>query len=547
MNKIVDYKRAKKNAVRGIVFSVILLMAGLIGCLTGLFFYLDSVAEAAKAQQREEPFDPWEDSSKGVQNSWKTWEIMGLTDEFASDFKETYHYYFAFDPDWYLTIIKMKGSLGEEFQPCQDFVYEDEAEEPEPVRVRGVAVPIEDDIREFAIECLNLLYDDDEFMSDEYFEDYMGVSLLDLSQKPTGRAEFSTAAGFGIFGVIVSVLGGIFLVANIMQRNGVYQTEKKEKENMRRIAAWQSNPGEGSGGYYGNGAALSSGLGQDAGGLQGGGWSGSDTSQGGRWPGSDAPQGGRPGSDLSQSGGWPGSNTSQGGGWPGLDTSQSSGGQGTDISQSDAFRSSTSQSDISQGGVQPESDIFWDALSDVTGKDFGAGAGRTGSWQGAAGPSGNQTYNLNGVRLTPVKKSNVFLGIIGAIGGSLVGVVLWVGISLIGFIAGFAGFVMLKFALKGYEKLSGKLDKKGAVISLIIAAFMVLFANVADYVVTLCQAFFRWDASLDTVWYVITNFGSLMTDADCWGGFILNLIIGYGLSIWSSCRLIGAILKYKEK
>ena len=105
---------------------------------------------------------------------------------------------------------------------------------------------------------------------------------------------------------------------------------------------------------------------------------------------------------------------------------------------------------------------------------------------------------------------------------------------------------MLKFALKGYEKLSGKLDKKGAVISLLIAAFMVFFANVADYVVTLCQAFFEWDASLDTVRYVIMNFGTLMTDADCWGGFILNLMIGYALSIWASFSLIRAILKYKE-
>ena len=141
----------------------------------------------------------------------------------------------------------------------------------------------------------------------------------------------------------------------------------------------------------------------------------------------------------------------------------------------------------------------------------------------------------------------MFLGIIGAIGGSLIGVALWLMISLIGFVAGIAGFVMLKFALKGYEKLSGKLDKKGAVISLVIAAFMVLFANILDYVIVLCRAFFEWDASFDTVRYVVMNFGELMTEFDAWRGFGVNLVVGYGLSIWSSFQLIGQIIRYKEE
>lgn len=492
MNKIADYKKDKRRAATGIGAAVFLLVMGLIGDLTGLFFYLDSVAAASQAQGRKTAFDPWEDSSSGIQNSWKTWEIVGLTDEFAADFKETYHYYFAFDPDWYLTIVKMKGELGEEFQPCLDFVYEDEAEEPEPVRVRGVAVPIEDDIREYAIECLNILYDDEDFMTEEYFEDYMGVSLLDTTQKPVGRAMFSGAAGFAIFGVIVTALGIFFLVVNIKKRSQACLAEEREKENMRRMAAWQNGPGEDGSQYRWTAG------GETGGGSQGSGaWPGSGGNQGGTWPGTDSVQG---------SGAWQGQGNSQGSGaWQGA--------QGTSAYE---------------GG-------------------WPGGAVATGSGQGGSGfGAGGQTGGADGVRLTPVKKSNVFLGIIGAIGGSLVGVVLWVGISIIGFIAGIAGFVMLKFALKGYEKLSGKLDQKGAVISLLVTTVMIFFANVVDYAVTLCQAFFQWDASLDTVRYVILNFGTLMTDADCWGGFMLNLMIGYALSIWASYGLIREILKYKE-
>ena len=76
---------------------------------------------------------------------------------------------------------------------------------------------------------------------------------------------------------------------------------------------------------------------------------------------------------------------------------------------------------------------------------------------------------------------------------------------------------------------------------------MVSFANVLDYIIALCRAFFEWDASLDTVRYVIVNFGTLMTDTESWGGFILNLILGYGLSIWASFGLIREILHYRER
>ncbi|MCI8984002.1 MAG: hypothetical protein HFG78_16700 [Hungatella sp.] len=453
MNKVkpVNYKKEKHRFNVGIGASVFVLTAGLIFGLTGLFFYMDAIGQAAAAQKREETFDPWADSARNGRLSWMTGKIIGLTEEFAADFKETYHYYFAFDEDWYPFIVKMKGALGEEFQPYEDYVYEDGAQMPEPMTLTGVAIPIEEDIREFAIECLNLLYDE-EFITEDNFEDYMGVSLLDTTQKPVGRADFSAGAGFAVLGVVFTAVGLLCLVLNIMNRNRLEAEERKVKENMRRVAAWQSNPWDDHQSY------------EDTAGYDRG-------------------------------------------------TYQENPGYGSD-SQIPLGSQGTWQSG---GGVES-----------------GQGTG------------GDQTYYVNGVKLTPLKKSNMFLGIIGAIGGSLIGVVLWLGISFVGFIAGIAGFAMLKFALLGYEKLSGRLDKKGAVISLVIAAGMVFFANVLDYVVTICRAFFQWEASLDTVLYVISNFGTLMTDADCWGGFAMNLIIGYALSIWSSFQLIGKILRYKE-
>ncbi len=479
MNSRINYQKEKRKANIGIVASATVLVLALSISLAALFFYLDAVGEARTCQQKEEDFNPWENSNYG-QYSYKTWEICGLTEEFAADFKETYHYYFAFDPEWYPFIIKMKGELGEEFQPLVDYAYEDNAEEPDPITVRGISIPIEDDIREYAIECINILYGE-EFITEDNFEDYLGVSILDTTQKPMGRADFTVARWLGIFGIANIIAGILLLRKGIRNRKNIGLAEIREQEAMRQAAMWQ-NTGESN--YQGFGGTGYSGEGAYSG-----------------------------------------------------------------------FGSNTGSSGY--GSFENENTIGMSGNNDYSGVNTGASIyGRFGSTempsgmeQSAAGYTGNaQTgyTNNSGVRLIPIKKSNVFLGIIGALGGALIGAGLWVALSMVGLIAGIAGFVMLKFALKGYEKLSGRLDKKGAIISLIIAAFMVLFANVLDYVVALCRAFFKWDASFDTIRYVVMNFGTLMTEADSWGGFGLNLVLGYGLSIWSSYRLIGKILTYKE-
>lgn len=395
MNGIIrqtDYRQQKKTAMFGIVVGIIVIILGAILAGVGLFCFLDAKVESGKSQTREEWFNPW-DREWSNQDSYKTLDVVALSYDFAVDFKETYHYYFAFDEEWYPYIIKMKGDLSPEYQPLVDYMFGDESMEmPEPVEFRGVAGEIEEDIREFAIESMNEMYGE-EVMDDGSFEEYFGVSFLDTTRKPMGRADFSTAYTFLGFGG-AAVLAAAFLAAvNIKKRKAAILAEEKErmpsKENQNELdAIIQEQPSE--------------------------------------------------------------------------------------------------------------------------------------------------------------KKGNMALGIIGALGGSLVGVVLWLVLGMVGFIAGIAGFVMLKFALLGYQKLSGKMDKKGAVICLVIAAFMVFGANVLDYGISICKAYFQFDASFDTVRYVALNFSSLMTEHDMWGGFFTNLLIGYGLSVWSSHSLIGAILSYRE-
>ena len=421
--KQVTTRQKKKNAVTGIVFGAIALIFGAILAVTGMFFYIDATAEVKKSQSSETPFDPWE-TGGSARNSYKVMDIIGLTYDFAVDFKETYHYYFAFDEEGHSVIVKMKGELAPEYQPLVDFMFGDESMEmPEPVTVRGVASVIEDDIREFAIEYMNELYDE-EFLSEDNFEDYMGIALLDTTLRPMGHADYSVAYIFLGLGFAFLAVSLLLLIVNIKGHNSAVLAEEREKTLLSQMSTYSS-----------------------------------------------------------------------------------------------------------------------DAPSPVTGV--------TADLQTVIDRNPPQTpeNELQKIIQPPEaeKKSNMFLGIIGAIGGSLVGVALWLLISLVGFIAGIAGFVMLKFALLGYQKLSGKLDKKGAVISLFVAAFMVFGANVLDFVVSICKAYFQFEASFDTVRFVVMNFADLMTEYDMWRGFWVNLIIGYGLSIWSSFSLIGSILRYKER
>ena len=106
--KQITIRQRKKNAVTGIVFGAIALIFGVILAVTGMFFYIDASVEAKKSQARETAFDPWETGSS-AQESYKVVNAIGLTYDFAVDFKETYHYYFAFDEEGHSAIVKMKG------------------------------------------------------------------------------------------------------------------------------------------------------------------------------------------------------------------------------------------------------------------------------------------------------------------------------------------------------------------------------------------------------------------------------------------------------
>lgn len=85
------------------------------------------------------------------------------------------------------------------------------------------------------------------------------------------------------------------------------------------------------------------------------------------------------------------------------------------------------------------------------------------------------------------KKEKLAAGTLGALLGSLAGVVCIILISRLNVVASVSGLVMAVCALKGYEKLAGELTKKGAVISCVIIVIMTYFAHHLDITIEIMQ------------------------------------------------------------
>lgn len=81
------------------------------------------------------------------------------------------------------------------------------------------------------------------------------------------------------------------------------------------------------------------------------------------------------------------------------------------------------------------------------------------------------------------KRENIIAGIVGALLGSLGGVLCIVVLGQLGYVASISGVVMAIGVLKGYEKLGGKLTKKGVIISVIVMLLMIYVGNQLDWAI----------------------------------------------------------------
>ena len=100
-----------------------------------------------------------------------------------------------------------------------------------------------------------------------------------------------------------------------------------------------------------------------------------------------------------------------------------------------------------------------------------------------------QPMSTNMMAAEMEKQENVALGIIGAIGGSLIGVVVMVLLYYANTVAAIAGIAMIICAVKGYEKLSGRFSTRGVIISAIVTIAMVYVGARFCFAIALTEAY----------------------------------------------------------
>lgn len=86
------------------------------------------------------------------------------------------------------------------------------------------------------------------------------------------------------------------------------------------------------------------------------------------------------------------------------------------------------------------------------------------------------------------KKENVVSGTVGALLGSLLGVVCIIILSQLGYVAAISGVIMAVCTLKGYELLGGKLSNKGIAIACVLMLVMTFVGDRLDWAIVVSRS-----------------------------------------------------------
>ncbi len=151
-------------------------------------------------------------------------------------------------------------------------------------------------------------------------------------------------------------------------------------------------------------------------------------------------------------------------------------------------------------------------------------------------------------------KENVLFGIIGAFLFSLAGGIIYVLLSMVGFVAALSGLVGVVCAIKGYEIFSKKISKRGIIISVAIAGIVLILAWNLGFCIDMIDAYEMWfeQGEVDFVptifEYIPYAVYDLIVNPLYFADLLLGLIFG-AIGCWSyvtnSLKKQKAIEEYK--
>lgn len=142
------------------------------------------------------------------------------------------------------------------------------------------------------------------------------------------------------------------------------------------------------------------------------------------------------------------------------------------------------------------------------------------------------------------KKENIIGGIVGAMLGSVIGVLCILFFSqVLQKVAAISGIIMALCTIKGYELMGRKFTKKGAAISIIVILLMTYTANRMDWAIEVMRVF---EVDIFDAFNSVPSMLSMrIIDTDI---YIYNAVLLYAFTIISAVfTIIGALKERKEE
>lgn len=98
----------------------------------------------------------------------------------------------------------------------------------------------------------------------------------------------------------------------------------------------------------------------------------------------------------------------------------------------------------------------------------------------------------NKYQASPATEENVLFGVVGAFLFSLVGGLVYVVLNMAGFLSALSGLIGVVCAIKGYSFFAKKESKRGVVISVIMAAVVIIIAWYVCFCLDMVEAYQYW-------------------------------------------------------
>ncbi len=487
--------KKQPNPISHIIFVLVLALL-----TAGVIFGINRMNEKQQSQIEDLPeFDTLNEAPV-----YSKFEPVYLFQEFASSNNDRIYYCFAFDTDFQPYIVAIRKDDMKQYQGLIDYTMSEDTDiaVPETVTLMGKPVKLEKDMVEIAVEAYNAIWGSEMVTTDNY-KYTLGEYYLDTTQ------ESPAESGLPVFcGVLIMITLIIYLtyLRSALRRNKVSQAtlNRYDAGTLREIDRELSDPTtiyyKGQKLYYTKNYVISNALGLDI----------------------------IPLNEIAHVYG----------------------------RSYDGFMESRRYTVVADTGDGAKHELAvvkhrqnWATTYDsiVEGLRERLPEILYGFENSFFAPR-NPKYNIevDTAQENEKAKSNVLLGILGAILGALLASVLWIIIGKLGFIAGIAGYFMMYFAIRGYRKFSGFLDKKGQIIAVIIAFLMIFAANYTQYVMDYMKYYYNNHYSIRNLIDAYKTLPDLLQSADIWGDFIKNLVIGYLLSIWSGFSILRSIFTNRQ-